>query len=202
MRAYAVLCIVLTLAVFLCPIAALGAQKDENEQSFNLYESKDENSHGEDDYISVMSSSGGETEEIKLREYVIGAVAAEMSPLYHTQALKAQAVACYTYAKRQSLYTMVPFEDVDTYLTIEESQLPESVALRHIKLEHLRNMWAKLPVEDRLLLEQKYVLDWSDAELAASLGIKPQSVRMRLTRAKRNAIHHLKEQGFQISEWL
>ncbi|MBQ5865469.1 MAG: sigma-70 family RNA polymerase sigma factor [Oscillospiraceae bacterium] len=108
----------------------------------------------------------------------------------------------YTYTKRQSLYTMVPFEDVDTYLTIEESQLPESVALRHIKLEHLRNMWAKLPVEDRLLLEQKYVLDWSDAELAASLGIKPQSVRMRLTRAKRNAIHHLKEQGFQISDWL
>ena len=101
MRAYAVLCIVLTLAVFLCPIAALGAQKDENEQSFNLYESKDENSHGEDDYISVMSSSSGETEKIKLREYVIGAVAAEMSPLYHTQALKAQAVACYTYAKRQ-----------------------------------------------------------------------------------------------------
>ena len=32
MRAYAVLCAVLTVAVFLCPIAALGAEKEENEQ--------------------------------------------------------------------------------------------------------------------------------------------------------------------------
>ncbi len=101
MRAYAVLCIVLTLAVFLCPIAALGAQKDANEQTVNLYEIQSGISPNEDEYISVMSSSTGETEKIKLREYVIGAVAAEMSPLYHTQALKAQAGACYTYAKRQ-----------------------------------------------------------------------------------------------------
>ena len=108
----------------------------------------------------------------------------------------------YTYGKRQSLYTMVPYEDVDTYLTLGESQLPENVAFKNIRLEHLRKMWAKLPVEDRLILEQKYVLEWSDADLAASLGIKPKSVRMRLTRAKRNAIHHLQEQGFRISDWL
>lgn len=108
----------------------------------------------------------------------------------------------YTYAKRQSLYTMVPFEDVDTYLTFEESQLPESVVFKQIQLEHIRKIWAEMPVEDRLLLEQKYVLDWSDKDLAASLGIQPQSVRMRLTRAKRNVIHQLKAQGFQISDWL
>lgn len=57
-------------------------------------------------------------------------------------------------------------------------------------------------VEERLLLEQKYVLGWSDNELASMLGIQPQSVRMRLTRAKRKAIQLMKEQGFQISEWL
>lgn len=101
MRAYAVLCVVLTLAVFLCPIAALGAPKDGNEQTVNLYEVQSGISQNEEDYISVMSPSTGKTEKIKLREYVIGAVAAEMSPLYHTQALKAQAVACYTYAERQ-----------------------------------------------------------------------------------------------------
>ena len=108
----------------------------------------------------------------------------------------------YTYVKRQSLYTMVPFEDVDTYLTLDESQLPENVAFKNIRLEHLREIWAKLPVEDRLILEQKYVLDWSDADLAASLGIKPQSVRMRLTRAKRNIIRLLNELGFQVTDWL
>lgn len=108
----------------------------------------------------------------------------------------------YTYGKRQSLYTMVPFEDVDTYLTVEESQLPESVVFKQLRTAQIRKIWAGLPVEDRLILEQKYVLDWSDKDLAAALGIKPQSVRMRLTRAKRNIIQLLKEQGFQISEWL
>ena len=108
----------------------------------------------------------------------------------------------YTYSKRQSLYTMVPFEDVDTYLTVEEGQLPESVVSTRIRVEHLRKIWAQMPVEERLLLEQKYVLDWSDHDLAISLGIKPQSVRMRLTRARRNILRLLKEQGFQITDWL
>ena len=101
MRAYAVLCAVLTVAVFLCPIAALGAEKEENEQVENSYVMPNGAEQNAEEYISVMSPSTGQTEKIKLREYVIGAVAAEMSPLYHTQALKAQAVACYTYAKRQ-----------------------------------------------------------------------------------------------------
>ena len=108
----------------------------------------------------------------------------------------------YTYMKRSSLYTMVPFEDVDTYLTVEESQLPESVVYKRIQVEQIRKVWAKMPVEDRLILEQKYVLDWSDKDLAMALGIKTQSVRMRLTRAKRNIIRLLNELGFQVTDWL
>lgn len=108
----------------------------------------------------------------------------------------------YIYLKRQSLFTMIPFEDVDTYLMVEETQLPESVVSKQIQVAQIRKIWGTLPVEDRLILEQKYVLDWTDKELAATLGIKPQSVRMRLTRAKRNVIQQLKEQGFQISDWL
>ncbi len=101
MRTYMVLCLFLAVAMLLCPAAALGAEKEENVQNVNSDNIRIESSEETEDYISVMSSSTGETEIIKLREYVIGALAAEMSPLYHTQALKAQAVACYTYAKRQ-----------------------------------------------------------------------------------------------------
>lgn len=108
----------------------------------------------------------------------------------------------YVYLKRSSLIKMVPYEDVDTYLTVEESQLPESIVTKQIQLAQIRKIWAQIPVEDRLLLEQKYVLDWSDKELAATLGIQAPSVRMRLTRAKRKVISLLKEQGFQISDWL
>lgn len=39
----------------------------------------------------------------------------------------------------------------------------------------------------RQLLEDKYVLNMSDAEIASALGVKPSSVRMLLTRARSKA---------------
>lgn len=100
MRAYLLLCLILIIAMFVCPVAALGADKANSVQTVNNALSVTEEAAAVSDYISVMSSSTGDIEKIKLREYVIGSVAAEMDALSHTQALKAQAVACYTYAKR------------------------------------------------------------------------------------------------------
>ena len=39
----------------------------------------------------------------------------------------------------------------------------------------------------RQLLEDKYVLNMSDAEIASALGVKSSSVRMLLTRARSKA---------------
>lgn len=100
MRAYLLLCLILIIAMFVCPVAALGADKTDSGQTVNNNLSAAEEDFASSDYISVMSSSTGDIEKIKLREYVIGSVAAEMDALSHTQALRAQAVVCYTYAKR------------------------------------------------------------------------------------------------------
>lgn len=55
---------------------------------------------GDDDgSIQVLRSSSGKTETIPMREYLVGCVAAEMEALSHTEALKAQAAASYTYAR-------------------------------------------------------------------------------------------------------
>ncbi len=51
--------------------------------------------------ISVFRSLESKTEEITLFEYVCGSVAAEMPLAYNEEAIKAQAVACYTNAIRQ-----------------------------------------------------------------------------------------------------
>ena len=108
----------------------------------------------------------------------------------------------YTYLKRSTKFSTTPFEDVDQYLVVEESQLPDHVVFQQIQLEKIRAIWAKIPVEERLMLEQKYLLDWTDKELAARLGVQPQSVRMMLTRAKRKVIRLMKEQGFEFSDFL
>ncbi len=49
--------------------------------------------------ISVMLHANGETLDLSMKEYLCGAVAGEMPAVYEEEALKAQVVACYTYAK-------------------------------------------------------------------------------------------------------
>lgn len=51
----------------------------------------------------VLDISTGEVLEVPVRDYVIGAVCAEMPATFEVEALKAQAVASYTYAERQCL---------------------------------------------------------------------------------------------------
>ncbi len=98
MRTNLIICIIIAASMILCPAAAFadGFFKEDTQKVMGM----NTDDSGEGKYISVMSSSTGRTEKIKLREYVIGSVAAEMPALYHTEALKAQAVASYTYAKK------------------------------------------------------------------------------------------------------
>lgn len=108
----------------------------------------------------------------------------------------------FAHLKRSSYFTMVPFEDVDVYLPIAENDMPEHIVEQRLLQKKVRQLWSQMPAEDCLLLEQKYILEWTDKELASALGIKPQSVRMRLTRAKRRIVNLLIKQGIQISDWL
>lgn len=48
----------------------------------------------------VLDCDTGAVQEVPLRDYLIGAVGAEMPASYEPEALKAQAVACRTYAER------------------------------------------------------------------------------------------------------
>ncbi len=52
----------------------------------------------------------------------------------------------------------------------------------------LKRVLSMLPAEERILLNGKYILNQTDKELAAILGCKPSSVRMKLTRARKRAM--------------
>lgn len=51
----------------------------------------------------VLDMASGQVIEVPVRDYVIGAVCAEMPASFHDEALKAQAVAAHTYAERQRI---------------------------------------------------------------------------------------------------
>lgn len=55
------------------------------------------------------------------------------------------------------------------------------------ELEHLSKVWPKLDGRSRYLLESHYILEKSPYEIAANLGIKADSVRTALTRARKAA---------------
>ena len=61
--------------------------------------------------------------------------------------------------------------------------------------ELLVQIWGSLSEEDRLLLEGKYILGYHDDELATMLGCRKDSVRMKLTRARRRAFQRMLKEG-------
>ena len=62
------------------------------------------------------------------------------------------------------------------------------------ELETLRRILPKLDLRTQCLLEGYYILEKPVAELGAELGIKPSSVRMSLTRARKKAFELLRNE--------
>ena len=108
----------------------------------------------------------------------------------------------YIHLKRSRFFTMVSFDDIEYELASDYGMSAETVVEKQQFERYIRLVWKDLKQDDRMLLEQKYILHWKDAELAEAMGIQPQSVRMKLTRAKRNLFAELQKKGFHLSEWL
>ncbi len=92
MRKYMLLCSVLMAAMIILPLTTMEKPRKTiivNEKISDKTESG---------VISVMKSESGKVEKTDIKEYTVGSLAAEMSMESHDEALKAQAVACYTYA--------------------------------------------------------------------------------------------------------
>ena len=62
---------------------------------------------------------------------------------------------------------------------------------------NLARIWPSLSSSEQYLLEGKYILGYSDEELAKGLSCKASSIRMKLTRARRRALTLLIEAGVE-----
>ena len=108
----------------------------------------------------------------------------------------------YVLLRRRNTVVTVPFDDMDSELFEDASLGVAATVEKKLLIEYIRNIWHELDCDARMLLEQKYVLYWTDEELAEALGIKTQSVRMRLTRTKRELMAQLQKNGFHLEDWL
>ncbi len=84
--------------------------------------------------IKVLKSESNTVEEIAFSDYILGVVAAEMPASYSDEALKAQAVAAYTYALYQKN------TNADKEYDITDSSATNQ---RYITLSEAREKWGK-----------------------------------------------------------
>lgn len=63
--------------------------------------------------------------------------------------------------------------------------------------QDLRDAIRKLPVEDRELMERKVVLEWTDKEIAHSMGMTVSAVANRIYRARKRLQAVLEQEGIR-----
>lgn len=72
----------------------------------------------------------------------------------------------------------------------------EEQALLQLKVEQVQEAFTLLPERMKDILRYKYLLEMSDSEIAETLGIKKNSVREYLTRARRAVYQICEEKGY------
>lgn len=105
MKMYGVLCVVVAIIMLLTPMAAITFEKEPAEKETEMQSVPEEtvktdiSETEKEDTISVFMTADNETEIMDMRDYVIGAVSAEVPASYDEEAIKAQALAAVTFAE-------------------------------------------------------------------------------------------------------
>ncbi len=93
----------------------------------------------------------------------------------------------YYRAKQHAAFSSLDDEESPLYRTVSSDEDLEEYVFHMDMLGKLQDIWPRLSDTSQQLLERKYILEQSDAEIAEAFEIKPSSVRMKLTRARKEA---------------
>lgn len=103
MKLYIILTIFLTFCAALSPFAVLSPKKNESNPEKETVVTERNSESNEEETLNVLKTETDKITQKDMTEYIIGTVAAEISPEYETEAIKAQAVVCYTNVLRQKM---------------------------------------------------------------------------------------------------
>ena len=93
------------------------------------------------------------------------------------------------YVRKNSRYApdMSLDEDFDLEFNSSSAHEIEDMILKQEAFDALARVWEHLDVRSKYLLEGYYILEKTTPQLAKELGLKPESVRMALSRARKQA---------------
>lgn len=115
------------------------------------------------------------------------------------RSMKRQVLASYiTSTVRNTSINRIKALEYEREHVLEDSDeelesVPTDISLESIvqlseDIKSLSLIWGMLSKEDQFLLEGKYILGYNNKELAQMFLCQPSSIRMKLTRARRNAL--------------
>lgn len=123
MKKTAVISLIMVLLMLLLPLGALG-----KETATPVKETAALVKEPSEETFKVLLNNG-KIEELKAEDYILGVVSAEMPALYEEEALKAQAVAAYTYTlckqkqnKTEEYDITADYTKDQSYITAEEAK--------------------------------------------------------------------------------
>jgi len=106
---------------------------------------------------------------------------------YIVTVIKSVAIDHFRKQKTERVYSFSDYEEGFEERLPDEQDL-EDMAHVSITSDQLAQAILSLSEKDQFVLNTKYLLCWSDDEIAMALGIKKVTVRTRLFRAKRRAL--------------
>lgn len=83
--------------------------------------------------------------------------------------------------------------DIDPVPSMLLTPSPEDIIIKKENTIGFSNAFKRLSDKDKRVLSGRYILGLSDEELAAQYGCEPASIRMVLTRVRRNALQLMRE---------
>ncbi len=100
----------------------------------------------------------------------------------------------FNFLRNQSRKPSLSFDDcMDCPDWEQDKGVVEDRIVYEEEIERLQQVWSRLDERSRYLLEGRYILDRTNEELAQELNVKPASVRMALTRARKAAFELISE---------
>ena len=125
MKSQLITIITTIFAIVFLPISCLSVENS-TEKTLMVSANSQKIEQGEV-FFSLLRKESGKIEKISANDYLCGVLAAEMPASYETEALKAQAVAAYTFALYRKERTKEKYDITDDYKT-DQSYTPLSQA--------------------------------------------------------------------------
>ena len=97
--------------------------------------------------------------------------------------------------EQKELDRCISLEDLTETFPTQFMPSAEAITLEKELQKDLLAVFQEMKEDEQQLLMGKYLMDLSDAELAQTLGCKPSSIRMKLTRVRRVFAEKLREGG-------